>query len=41
MYKLVIFNFYKALKKIREAKNINLTPETEKEFGDAEDIIDI
>ena len=33
--------FYKALKKIREAKNINLTPETEKEFGDAEDIIDI
>jgi len=33
--------FYKALKKIREAKNINLTPETEKEFGNAEDIIDI
>ena len=33
--------FYKALKKIREAKNVNLTPETEKEFGDAEDIIDI
>ena len=33
--------FYKALKKIREAKNINLTPETQKEFGNAEDNIDI
>jgi hypothetical protein len=33
--------FYKALNKIREAKNINLSPETEKDFGNAEDIVDI
>ena len=33
--------FYKALKEIREAKNVNLTPETKEEFGAAEDSIDI
>ena len=33
--------FYKALKTIREAKNVNLTPETQEEFGEAEDSIDI
>jgi len=33
--------FYQALKKIREAKNINLKPETQEEFGDAESIVDI
>jgi len=29
------------LKKIREAKNINLESETQEEFGDAEGIIEI
>ena len=33
--------FYKALKKIREAKSINLTPETKESFGDAEAEIEI
>ena len=33
--------FYNALNKIREAKNINLTPETQEQFGNAEDSIDI
>ena len=33
--------FYKVLGKIREAKNVNLTPETKEEFGVAEDSIDI
>lgn len=33
--------FYQALKKIREAKNINLEAETQEEFGDAEGIIEI
>ncbi|MDC0226809.1 hypothetical protein OAK12_01710 [Alphaproteobacteria bacterium] len=33
--------FYQALKKIREAKNINLESETQEEFGDAEGIIEI
>lgn len=33
--------FYKALNKIREAKDINLTPEAEEQFGSAEDSIDI
>ena len=33
--------FYQALKKIREAKNINLEPETQEEFGDAESIVEI
>jgi hypothetical protein len=33
--------FYQALKKIREAKSINLESETQEEFGDAEGIIEI
>ena len=33
--------FYKALKEIREAKDVNLTPETKEEFGAAEDSIEI
>ena len=33
--------FYNALKKIREAKNVNLNPETKEQFGDAEASIDI
>jgi hypothetical protein len=33
--------FYKALREIREAKNVNLTPETKEEFGAAEDSIEI
>ena len=33
--------FYKALRKIREAKNVNLSPETKEEFGAAEDSIEI
>ena len=33
--------FYKALREIREAKNVNLTPETKEEFGAAEDSITI
>jgi hypothetical protein len=33
--------FYKALKEIREAKNVNLTPETKEEFAAAEDSITI
>ena len=33
--------FYKALNKIREAKDVNLTPEAEEQFGSAEDSIDI
>jgi len=33
--------FYKALKEIREAKNVNLTPETKEEFGAAEDSVEI
>ena len=33
--------FYKALKEIREAKNVNLTPETKEEFEAAEDSIEI
>ena len=33
--------FYQALNKIREAKNINLEPETQEEFGDAESMVEI
>ena len=33
--------FYKALREIREAKNVNLTPETKEEFSAAEDSIEI
>ena len=33
--------FYKALNKIREAKNFNLSSETQEDFGNAEDIVDI
>ena len=33
--------FYNALNKIREAKDVNLTPEAEEQFGSAEDSIDI
>ena len=34
-------SLYQALKKIREAKSINLESETQEEFGDAEGIIEI
>jgi hypothetical protein len=33
--------FYQALKKIREAKSVNLESETQEQFGDAESIIEI